>query len=71
MTSEECETLRIEKLKELNADRERINLALEKRFQLQKELLEINETIRMGKHLLAIKKTEIEVLTAQYWKSKQ
>jgi hypothetical protein len=71
MNSTEIENKRVEKLKEINETREKINLLYEEKYQLEKRLVEISEGIRQGKHLLAVKKTDAEILQSEYWKARQ
>ena len=71
MTSTEIENLRVEKLKEINATREQLNLVCEERHKKMKELEILTEAIRQAKHNLAVKKTEAEILQSEYWRSKQ
>ena len=70
MNSTEIENLRVEKLKEINAMRENLNTAQIRKHELERELCEIGEAIRFAKHVLSVKKTEVDVLTSQYWQSK-
>ena len=70
MTSEEIDNLKVEKMKELNVERERLNLLYERKHEIEKESVELSEGIRKAKYLLAIKKTEIDILTSEYWKAR-
>lgn len=69
--SEDIENLRVAKLKEINATREHLNIIYLRKYELEKELVTLAESIREGKHILAMKKTECEILTAEYWRSRQ
>ena len=70
MTAEEIENKRVEKLKEMNATRENLNTLYLEKHRLEKELVELSENIRLGKHVLTVKKTEIDILTSEFWSAK-
>lgn len=69
-TPEVVENERVEALKKINEVRENVNVLLVEKFNIKKRLVELDESIRQGKHLIAVKKTEGEILTAEFWKSK-
>ena len=71
MTSEEIETKRVEVLKSINDLREKLNLLQEERFIKEREIMSLAESIRQAKHLLAVKRTEAEILQSEYWRARQ
>lgn len=70
MNSEEIENARVTKLKEINATRENLNTIYLEKYRLEKELVMIAEAIREAKHVLAVKKTEADILQSEYWRSR-
>lgn len=70
MIPDEIENNRVEKLKEINVTRENLNTLYLEKYRLEKELVTVSEGIRLARHVLAVKKTEVEILTAEYWKNK-
>lgn len=70
MNSTDIENKRVATLKEINGTRENLNTLYLEKYRLEKELVTIAEGIRLAKHVLAVKKTEVEILTAEYWKAK-
>jgi len=71
MTSDEIETLRTDKLREINLKRDQLNEVCLKIHQLEKELVDLKESKRQGRHTLSILHTEEEILQSEYWKSKR
>lgn len=68
--SDEIETRRVEELKKLNEIRENLNIIQIKKHELEKELVEVSEVIRLARHTMSVVKTNIDVLTSEYWRSK-
>ena len=71
MTSEEIESKRVEKLKEINSERERLNLLYEEKYVMERKLVELSEGIRKARHMLAVKKTEAEILQSEFFRARQ
>lgn len=69
-TPEQIENERVEKLKEINQARENVNVLMVEKFNLKKRLVELEESIRQGKHLIAVKKSECDILTSEYWRAR-
>lgn len=67
MTTDEIENKRVEKLKEIQVTRENLNILYVEKYRMEKELVTISEGIRLAKHVLAVKKTEAEILQSEYW----
>lgn len=67
-TSEIVENERIETLRKINEIRENLNTLLVEKFNLKKRLVELDESIRQGKHLIAVKKAECDILQSEYWR---
>jgi predicted nuclease with TOPRIM domain len=67
---EAVESERVEKLKAINKLRESLNVIQSERYELKKKLVELDENVRMAKHGLSVLRTEVELLTSEFWNSK-
>ena len=70
-TSDEISNLIVEKQKEKIVCSDNLSTLQEERYRIEKSLLEIREDIRKGKMVMGKLNTEIEILTREYWSSKQ
>lgn len=70
MTPEEIENKRVEKLKEINITRDNLNTLYLEKYRLEKDLVNISEGIRLAKHVMAVKKTEAEILQSDFWRAR-
>ena len=70
MIPDEIENNRVEKLKEINVTRENLNTLYLEKYRLEKELVTVSEGIRLARHVLAVKKTEADILQSQFWANK-
>ena len=68
--SDAIEENRVAKLKEINAKRDQINTVSIRIHELERELLELKESRRVAKHILALLITDEKILQSEFWQSK-
>lgn len=71
MTATEIETKRMEVLRQINEKREQLNTVSIRVHELEKELVELKEKKRLGRHTLSVLGTENEILQSEYWRTRQ
>lgn len=70
MNSTEIETLRVEKLKQINTDRDLMNTVSLRIHELEKELVDLKEARRKARYKLSVHMTEEKILSSEYWASR-
>lgn len=59
-----------DKSKEIMKASDNLDLAIQEQFRLKKALLEVSETVRKGRFLLARLKEERQSLEREFWRAK-
>ena len=70
MTSDQISVAICDKERAILEASNNLNTVQQRQYQLKKELLEVSELVRMGKHNLSVLRCEKNILEREYWQSK-
>lgn len=69
-TTDIIENERVSKLKEIIAAKENLNTVCIEKRNLEKQLEDLTEAIRQARHVIGVKRTEVEILESEFWRTK-
>ena len=70
MNTTEIDNKKVELQKKIIADKNALNTVILEKVKLERQLVDLSESIRQGRFLISQMKAEVDILTSEFWKAR-